>query len=79
MSDEPTPIQKAVAALNGQAEFARALKLNAGLVSQWVNGIRPVAAHHCITIETATDGAVTRYQLRPDVFGDEPTDLAQAG
>ena len=28
-----------------------------------------VPAHHCIPIEVATKGAVTRYELRPDVFG----------
>jgi DNA-binding transcriptional regulator YdaS (Cro superfamily) len=72
----PTPIQTAVAALGGQADFARALKLNAGLVSQWVRRKRPVAAQHCIPIETATGGAVTRYQLRPDVFGAQPVEQA---
>lgn len=32
-----------------------------------------VPAKHCIPIETATNGQVTRYQLRSDVFGSAPT------
>lgn len=32
--------------------------------------LRP--AHHCLAIEEATGGKVTRYQLRPDVFGPAP-------
>lgn len=32
---------------------------------------KKVPAEHCLAIEKATNGAVTRYNLRPDVFGDE--------
>lgn len=46
--------------------------LNPSLVSQWATGRRPVAAHHCLAIEQATDRSITRYQLRPDVFGAMP-------
>lgn len=54
---------------------ARDPPLNPSLVSQWATGRRPVAAHHCLAIEQATQGVVTRYQLRPDVFGTPDNDL----
>jgi DNA-binding transcriptional regulator YdaS (Cro superfamily) len=31
-----------------------------------------VPSEYCRKIEIATDGAVTRYDLRPDVFGTSP-------
>lgn len=65
-------IKRAVAELGGNSKLAQAIHVAPALVSQWVNGVRPVAARHCIPIEQATSGAVTRYDLLPDVFGDAP-------
>lgn len=76
MAKKLTPIQRAVQVFDGSPAFARKLDLNPGLVWQWVNNKRPVAAQHCIAIETATSGAVTRYELRPDVFGEAPKEQA---
>jgi len=70
-----SPIQQAVELAGGQKALADALRVNPSLVWQWVNGHRPVAAHHCRAIEGATGGQVTCSQLRPDVFGSaEPTE-----
>lgn len=69
MDQTNTPIQRAVTAVGSQAEFARQLGLAQTVVWQWLNGLRPVPAHHCIRIEDVTNGSVTRYELRPDVFG----------
>lgn len=66
-------IQIAVDRAGSQAALAKAISVPPALVWQWLNGRRPVAARHCIPIETATSGAVTRYDLRPDVFGQAPT------
>ncbi|HET7592549.1 MAG TPA: helix-turn-helix domain-containing protein [Rhodanobacteraceae bacterium] len=66
------PIKRAAEKLGSHRGLATAAGVTAGMVSQWVNGVRPVAAHHCIRIEQATQGAVTRYELRPDVFGEAP-------
>lgn len=33
---------------------------------------RRVPAERCLAIEQATGGAVTRYELRPDIFGQAP-------
>lgn len=62
----------------GQAGLARTLGVFPQAVSQWVKGERPVPAHHCIPIEEATEGAVSRHDLRADVFGPAPEDRATA-
>ena len=71
MDDKPISI--AVSVVGSQAALATILDVPAALVWQWVNDRRPVAARHCIPIEAATGGRVTRYDLRPDVFGGSPS------
>ena len=39
-------------------------------VSKWGSRLRPIPIHRCISIERATDGAVTRQDLRPDDWMD---------
>lgn len=63
------PINKAADACGGQAHLAKAIGVTPAAVNQWVNGLRPVPPGRCIAIEKASGGAVTRYDLRPDVFG----------
>lgn len=41
-------------------------------VFKWTQDGVMVPAERCVAIELATDGAVTRYDLRPDVFGPSP-------
>lgn len=36
------------------------------MVSQWAAGLKTVPAERCALLETATGGAVTRRELRPD-------------
>lgn len=79
MDDEPseTAIQRAARVAGGQSALARALEVTPQAVQQWcVAGAAP--PERCIAIETAVDGAVTRYDLRPDVFGEAPLDRAAA-
>lgn len=57
---------------HGQAPLARALDVTPGMVWQWKEGMRKVPADRVLAIETATGGQVTRYELRPDVFGPAP-------
>ena len=66
-----TPIQKAVNQV-GQVALADALGVTIGFVSHMYNGRKPVPASRAIAIEEATGGSVTRYDLRPDVFGKKP-------
>jgi len=50
-----------------QTELAEKLGVSQGLVSQWVNGAT-IPAERAIAIEIATDGDVTRSELRPDLW-----------
>lgn len=66
-------LEKAIRIAGGQTELARKIgpPVRQGHVSMWLKrGVTP--AEHCRSIEAATDGEVTRYELRPDVFGDQP-------
>lgn len=56
-----------------QAEFARRLDVSPGLIWQWLNDHRPIAAEQVLPIEKATDGMVSRHELRPDIY---PQDAA---
>lgn len=49
-----------------QAELARKISAQPQLVWQWSSGVRPVPIERCVPIERATNGAVTRKDLRPD-------------
>lgn len=58
-------IQAACDGLGSQAALAKAIDVPAAMVHQWRSGIRPVAVQHCVAIERATDGQVSRRDLRP--------------
>lgn len=64
------PLDRAISICGSQAELSKRL----GLFPQYVNNWRRrgVPAERCIAIEEATGGKVTRYDLRPDVFGQSP-------
>ena len=47
------------------SSLSRALEVPASLVSDWANENRPVPVERCAAIEQATNGAVTRQDLRP--------------
>ena len=51
-----------------QVEFAKKLNITPGFVSHWINGTRPIPAKYAIPIELATNGIVTRYESRPDIY-----------
>jgi len=52
--------------LVGAANLARSLGVTPQAVNAWKKGERPVPVERCVEIEHATDGAVTRRDLRPD-------------
>jgi DNA-binding transcriptional regulator YdaS (Cro superfamily) len=64
-------LDKAIAVLGSQDALADALFIKSPSISGWRDRQR-VPAERCIAIELATGGVVTRYQLRPDVFGADP-------
>jgi len=49
----------------GVSILARSIHGNASDVSSWASGKRPVPVRRCVAIERATNGAVTRRDLRP--------------
>jgi DNA-binding transcriptional regulator YdaS (Cro superfamily) len=57
-----------------QTEFARRIGVSQGMVWQWLNQRRRIAAENVLAIENATGGAVTRSELRPDIY--PPCDAA---
>lgn len=73
-----TPISRAIEIVGSQADLARLLETTPSFVNQWATGKRPMPARFAIPIERATNGAVTRYDLCPDVFGAPPQAAAQA-
>jgi DNA-binding transcriptional regulator YdaS (Cro superfamily) len=52
--------------------IARALGVSEVAVRHWMNGIRRVPGNQCIPLERLTGRHVTRYELRPDIFGKAP-------
>jgi DNA-binding transcriptional regulator YdaS (Cro superfamily) len=48
-----------------KAAFAREIGISSALLYQFEKGIRPVPPRHCPAIEAASDGKVTRKDLRP--------------
>jgi DNA-binding transcriptional regulator YdaS (Cro superfamily) len=60
------PVIKASELLCGQSRLAKNLNVTPSTLNQWVKGVRPIPVVHCVAIEQATNGKVTRKDLRPD-------------
>lgn len=56
-----------------QGELARRINVTPGLVWQWLHGRRRIAAEQVLKIESATEGRVSRHDLRPDLYPRETT------
>ena len=63
-------LERAVEIAGGQSALARKLGLKQANVWHWLNRAEHVPAEQAIAIEQATGGAVTRAELRPDLFAD---------
>lgn len=63
MTDQP--LARVFELVGGKSALARLLGVTAQAVQQWAR----VPADRVLDVERAVDGAVTRYQMRPDVFG----------
>lgn len=59
-------MRKAVRILGSQIATASALGVSQMTISVWCK--TRVPAEHVIKIEKLTDGLVTRYDLRPDIY-----------
>ncbi|MGD9756403.1 MAG: transcriptional regulator [Comamonas sp.] len=71
LKDHLTSLGRGASSLLG-----RKIGVSPVLISQWVNGDRPVPIERCVAIERATDGAVTRRDLRPNDWQDIWPELA---
>jgi DNA-binding transcriptional regulator YdaS (Cro superfamily) len=60
-------LQKAIKKAGGKPALAARLGVLPQHINNWL--ARGVPAARCLDIEGAADGVVTRYDLRPDVFG----------
>lgn len=69
-------VETAVKLAGGSSKLARAVGVRPPTVQQWLCGDRPVPGGRCIAIEMATGGEITRYELRPDIFGSSPDQAA---
>ena len=58
--------------LHTQARLARSLGVTPGMIYQWLSGRRRIGAETAVRIEQATNGAVHRSDLRPDLW-ERPT------
>ncbi len=73
---ETDPLEKAIRACgNSQAALGGRIGASQQRISHWLKRRRevgvekfPVPAEFAIPIETATNGAVPRWEVRPDIF-----------
>jgi DNA-binding transcriptional regulator YdaS (Cro superfamily) len=70
--DSKCYIERAVECAGTQVALAERIGVRQQHVWNWLNRDKRVPAEYCLPIERATHGAVTRYDLRPDVFGQSP-------
>jgi DNA-binding transcriptional regulator YdaS (Cro superfamily) len=63
-------IERAAEIAGGQAALAARISVSSSFISQMIRGTRPVPPKLCRAIEAATEGRVTREELRPDIFAD---------
>lgn len=67
---ETKALQKAIDIIGTQRGLAELVEAKQGHVWNWLHRDKRVPPNKAIPIEVATDGAVTRHDLRPDVFGE---------
>lgn len=66
----PLPTEEIVAAGGGPSALARQLGIKPQGVSQW----RRVPSERVLEVERIT--GFSRYQIRPDIYGEDPSDLS---
>jgi DNA-binding transcriptional regulator YdaS (Cro superfamily) len=72
-----TAIARAARLAGSQSALASLLGVSPQAVQQWVEKGHP-PPERCLAIERAVSGAVTRFELRPDVYGEPPVVPANA-
>lgn len=72
MGAQEKPIAKAVRIVGSQAELARLCRTSQPRIWQCLHRNKVVPAELVLVVERATEGQVSRYELRPDLYP-EPT------
>lgn len=75
MSDIKT--KQIIKAAGGQARVAGRCGVTQQAVSRWCVADLPIPAKHVLAVE-ALQGAYSRYQIRPDIYGPAPVDLSKS-
>lgn len=73
-------LQEAVKIVGGQTALAEKIGKKQGHIWHWLNESKKAPAEAVLAIEAATDGKVSRHQLRPDIYPPPvaPTEKASA-
>lgn len=71
-------IKRAVELAGGQCALARLCGKRQGHVSFWLRSPK-VSAEVAVLIEAALDGAISKEEFRPDIFGPAPVVTARNG
>ena len=74
MRDELEALKAAVDLVGSQSALARLIggKVKQAHVWNWLNMQKRVPAEHVLAIEQAVAKKISRYELRPDIYGTEP-------
>lgn len=71
--DAQTAFSKFVHEAGGRAEAAKRLGITVGMVGHVINGVRSISIDRAREIEAQTKGRISRSDLRPDVYGPNPS------
>lgn len=66
-----TPLERAIDAVGSQAAMAKALGVKPQHVWNWLNRDNRIPAEQVLPMEAATQGKVSRHELRPDLYPDD--------
>jgi DNA-binding transcriptional regulator YdaS (Cro superfamily) len=70
-----SPLEKAISSV-GITQLARVVGVRPPTIHVWLRSTGHVPAHHVLAVEAAT--GVSRYELRPDVYGPAPDEQDRA-
>jgi len=62
---------KAIEIVGTQSELARRCGIKQQNVYNWLHRNKRVSVQHVLKVEAATNGLVTRHELRPDIYPNE--------
>jgi DNA-binding transcriptional regulator YdaS (Cro superfamily) len=62
------PINKAIKIAGSQTELARLSKISQAAIWKMAKGHSRCSGESAVKIEKALNGAITRHELRPDLF-----------